>query len=245
MPPTKSGTRCWRASRPRSWWSGSPRRPRSARRSPRRASGCWRTCARPPAARPGGSTTSSSGCFRKARRKAPRAQRPIYAGGGTRLLAIAMDAAVLSGILLLIAAVVSALVNAFLSLDDENTALTLVFGALAWWIAAGIYLGLFWILAERTPGMTFFALRISSESGGRVRPATGHPPADRVRARSDPVRTRLSRDPHQRTPARLARPLRRHGRALRRPRDRQGHPGLHPASRAALPLTPPPERRYR
>ena len=40
----------------------------------------------------------------------------------------------------------------------------------AWLTAAGVYLGLFWILAERTPGMNFFALRISTESGGRVGP---------------------------------------------------------------------------
>ena len=237
MPPTRSGTRCWRASRPRSWSSGSPRRPRSARRSPRRGSGCWRTCARRRAAPPGGSTTSSSACFARRAGSAPRAQRPIYAGGGTRLLAIGFDAAILSGILLLISALLALLLNAVFSLDGDPNAATIAFGVTAWLTAAGVYLGLFWILAERTPGMTFFALRISTESGGRVGPAPGHPPAVRVRACPDPLRPRLPRHPHQRAPARLARPLRRHGRALRRPRDRQRHPGLHPASRAALPLT--------
>ncbi len=76
----------------------------------------------------------------------------------------------LTGIVLLIAAVVSALLNAFFSLDGDNRVVTIALGALAWWTAATIYLGLFWILAERTPGMTFFALRISTESGGRVGP---------------------------------------------------------------------------
>ena len=108
--------------------------------------------------------------FRKALRRAPRGHRPVYAGGGTRLLAIALDGLVLTGILLLIAAVVSALVNALFSVDGDNTAVTIAVGALAWWVAAGAYLGLFWVLAERTPGMTFFALRISTESGGRVGP---------------------------------------------------------------------------
>ena len=109
--------------------------------------------------------------FRKARRKAPRAQRPIYAGGGTRLLAIGFDAAVLSGILLLIAALCSALLNAFFSLDGDSTARRRSPSAPSpGGSRRGIYLGLFWILAERTPGMTFFALRISTESGGRVRP---------------------------------------------------------------------------
>jgi uncharacterized RDD family membrane protein YckC len=108
--------------------------------------------------------------FRKARRKAPRARRPIYAGGGTRLLAIGFDAAVLSGILLVISSLLALLLNAVFSLEGDNDAVTIAVGVAAWWVAAGIYLGLFWILAERTPGMTFFALRISTESGGRVAP---------------------------------------------------------------------------
>jgi uncharacterized RDD family membrane protein YckC len=106
---------------------------------------------------------------RKVLRRTPR-PRPVYAGGATRLLAIGFDALVLSGILLLIAAVLTALLNAVFSLDGNGDAATIAFGVAAWWLAAGIYLGLFWILAERTPGMTFFALRISTESGGRVMP---------------------------------------------------------------------------
>ena len=97
-------------------------------------------------------------------------ERPIYAGGGTRLLAIGFDAAVLSGILLLLTAVVSAVLNAVFSFDGDNTAVTIAAGAFAWWVAATLYLGLFWVLAERTPGMTFFALRISTERGARVGP---------------------------------------------------------------------------
>lgn len=107
---------------------------------------------------------------RKALRRAPRGGRPIYAGGGTRLLAIGFDALVLSGILLLLTAVVSAVLNAVFSFEGDSTAVTIAAGALAWWVAAGVYLGLFWILAERTPGMTFFALRISTERGARVGP---------------------------------------------------------------------------
>ena len=107
---------------------------------------------------------------RKALRRAPRAQRPIYAGGGTRLLAIGFDAAVLSGILLLLGAVLTALLNTLFSFEGESDVATIAFGVAAWWAAATIYLGLFWVLAERTPGMTFFALRISTEAGGRVMP---------------------------------------------------------------------------
>jgi uncharacterized RDD family membrane protein YckC len=107
---------------------------------------------------------------RKALRRAPRGARPIYAGGGVRLLAIGFDALVLSGILLLLTAVVSAVLSAVFSFEGNSTAATIAVGAFAWWVAAGIYLGLFWILAERTPGMTFFALRISTERGARVGP---------------------------------------------------------------------------
>ncbi|MBM3665890.1 MAG: RDD family protein [Actinobacteria bacterium] len=107
---------------------------------------------------------------RKALRRPARGQRPVFAGGATRLLAIGMDAAILSGILMLIAAVVSALLNAVFSLGGDNTTAAIAFGALAWWLSAGVYLGIFWILAERTPGMTFMALRISTIRGARVGP---------------------------------------------------------------------------
>lgn len=108
--------------------------------------------------------------LRRARRKQPRSARPVYAGGGTRLLAIGFDALVLSGILLLISTLVAALLSVLFSIEGGADAKTLAFGAVAWWASAGIYLGLFWVLAERTPGMTFFALRISTESGDRVGP---------------------------------------------------------------------------
>ena len=101
---------------------------------------------------------------------APRAQRPIYAGGATRLLAIGFDAAVLSGILLLISALLATVLNAFFSLDGERTARRSP-SALRLVDRGEDLPGLFWILAERTPGMTFFALRISTESGGHVSPA--------------------------------------------------------------------------
>jgi uncharacterized RDD family membrane protein YckC len=107
---------------------------------------------------------------RKALRRPARGHRPVYAGGGTRLLAIGVDALVLSGILLLISTLLAALLSIAFSLEGDSTAATIAFGAAAWWFGAGIYLGLFWVLAERTPGMTFFALRITTVSGGRVGP---------------------------------------------------------------------------
>ena len=103
-------------------------------------------------------------------RKPRRAGRPIYAGGATRLIAIAMDAALVSGILLLISTLLALLLNAVFSVEGDNQAITIAFGAAAWWLASVLYLGGFWILAERTPGMTFMGLRISTEGEARVGP---------------------------------------------------------------------------
>jgi uncharacterized RDD family membrane protein YckC len=103
-------------------------------------------------------------------RRRPRTERPIYAGGATRALALGLDAAILSGVLLLISTLLAVLADAVFSIQGNGTAVTIAFGAIAWWTAAAIYLGAFWTLAERTPGMTFFALRILTESGERVLP---------------------------------------------------------------------------
>ena len=108
--------------------------------------------------------------LRRLRRRPRRRARPIHAGGATRLLAILFDAAVLSGMLLLLGTLVAALLSMLFSVDAQGDSTTVAVGAFLWWVAAGFYLGLFWMLAERTPGMTFFALRISTEAGGRVMP---------------------------------------------------------------------------
>ena len=55
-------------------------------------------------------------------------------------------------------------------LEGDHEAVTIAVGAIAWWVASGFYLGAFWILAERTPGMTFMGLRVSTASGNRVGP---------------------------------------------------------------------------
>ncbi|MGZ5336244.1 MAG: RDD family protein [Solirubrobacterales bacterium] len=103
-------------------------------------------------------------------RKPQRRERPIYAGGATRLLALVLDLAILNGILLAISALLSALINNVFDVGDGAKAVTIAFGLLAWLIAGAIYLAVFWSFAERTPGMTFFGLRIFDEVDGRVPP---------------------------------------------------------------------------
>lgn len=100
----------------------------------------------------------------------PRTGRPIYAGGVTRLVALALDAAILNGILIALSAAIALIVNALSSGDQSAGAVTLAFGALAWGIASTLYLTIFWALAERTPGMTFLGLRILTERGEPLTP---------------------------------------------------------------------------
>jgi uncharacterized RDD family membrane protein YckC len=103
-------------------------------------------------------------------RRPRRTARPPYAGVATRGFALLFDALVLNGILLLISTLLALLINNVFSLEGDATAITIAFGAIAWWVAAGLYLAGFWILAERTPGMTFFGLRILGEDRTPVPP---------------------------------------------------------------------------
>ena len=107
--------------------------------------------------------------YRRLRRREARTQRPPTAGAATRLLAIGLDAAILNAILLLLSALVATVIDAVFG-SSGNQGVKIAFGAGAWLIASMFYLGLFWALAERTPGMTFFGLRIRDPDGGHVPP---------------------------------------------------------------------------
>ncbi|HEX2359744.1 MAG TPA: RDD family protein [Solirubrobacterales bacterium] len=103
------------------------------------------------------------------RRRRRTGGRPIYAGFVTRLLALALDAALLTAALGLTSAVLASLANALFA-GDGLSVQAIAVGAAAWWVAVAVYLMLFWTLVERTPGMTFMGLRILSEDGGHVPP---------------------------------------------------------------------------
>ena len=107
--------------------------------------------------------------YRKLRRRELRTQRPLVAGAATRLLAIGLDALILNAILLAISALVATLIDAVFG-SSGNSGVKIAFGAGAWLIASMVYLAAFWALAERTPGMTFFGLRIRDPDGGHVPP---------------------------------------------------------------------------
>jgi uncharacterized RDD family membrane protein YckC len=103
-------------------------------------------------------------------RRPKRERRPIFAGAFTRLLALALDAGLVYGSLLLITAAIAALVNAFSSGDQNAGTAVIALGFFAWSVIAIAYLVIFWSGAGRTPGMSFVAIRMLSEDGKPVRP---------------------------------------------------------------------------
>jgi uncharacterized RDD family membrane protein YckC len=107
---------------------------------------------------------------RKILRRQPRTQRPIYTGAVSRLVALAIDAGVVYGSLLLISAALALLVSTLSSGDEQAGTVVIALGAVVWVLIAGAYLILFWSGAGRTPGMAFLGLRMLSPDGREVSP---------------------------------------------------------------------------
>jgi uncharacterized RDD family membrane protein YckC len=99
-----------------------------------------------------------------------RTERPIYAGVATRALALALDAAVVYGGLLIVSAAIALLISAFSSGDQNAGNVVIAVGAFVWFLIAGTYLVLFWSGAGRTLGMSFVGLLVVSENGEGVAP---------------------------------------------------------------------------
>ncbi len=104
---------------------------------------------------------------RRILRRPVRDQRPIYAGTVTRLAALAIDAGVVYGGLLLISAAIALLASLF-SGDQSAEGIVIALGASIWLLIAGAYLIVFWSGAGRTPGMSFIGLRMLSANGDEV-----------------------------------------------------------------------------
>jgi uncharacterized RDD family membrane protein YckC len=111
--------------------------------------------------------TATERAARGVLRREQRPARPIYAGAVTRLLALAIDAGVVYGSLLLISAAVALLVSAISSADHAGS-VVIALGASVWALIALGYLAFFWSGAGRTPGMSFVGLRMLSDDGGTV-----------------------------------------------------------------------------
>ncbi len=107
---------------------------------------------------------------RRVLRRPRRERRPIFAGAFSRVLALAIDAGVVYGSLLLISAAIAALINVFAKGDQHAGTAVVAIGAAIWlWVAAA-YLLILWSGAGRTVGMSFVAIRMLSEEGEPVRP---------------------------------------------------------------------------
>jgi uncharacterized RDD family membrane protein YckC len=107
---------------------------------------------------------------RRVLRRVRRDRRPIFAGAFSRALALAVDAGIVYGSLLLISAAIAALINAFSTGDQHAGTVVIALGFSAWSLIAITYLVVFWSGAGRTPGMSFVAIRMLSEDGEPVRP---------------------------------------------------------------------------
>ena len=107
---------------------------------------------------------------RRVLRRARRERRPIFAGAFSRLLALAIDAGVVYGSLLVITAAIAALINAFAKGDQHAGTVVVAVGATVWALVAAAYLLILWSGAGRTVGMSFVAIRMLSEDGEPVRP---------------------------------------------------------------------------
>lgn len=105
---------------------------------------------------------------RKILRRPVRGERPIYAGAVSRLVALAIDAGVVYGGLLVISAAIALLVSSLSSGDESASGIVIALGALVWAVIAGAYLVLFWSGAGRTPGMNFLGLQMLSPNGEEV-----------------------------------------------------------------------------
>lgn len=102
-------------------------------------------------------------------RRPARTERPLYAGVLSRALALAIDAGVVYGGLLLVSAAVALLVSTLSSGDNEAGRVVIALGAAAWALIGSIYLVVFWTGAGRTPGMSFVGIRMLSSDASEVR----------------------------------------------------------------------------
>jgi uncharacterized RDD family membrane protein YckC len=103
-------------------------------------------------------------------RRPQRRDETDHAGGVTRLLAAAIDAAILNGLFLLGTALVTFIASSLFTNADSASAPVVVLGAGIWIAAGALYLFTFWALAAQTPGMRVLGLRIAGEGSDGLGP---------------------------------------------------------------------------
>jgi uncharacterized RDD family membrane protein YckC len=93
-------------------------------------------------------------------RRERRAVPTDRAGAVTRVLAFALDGAILNGLFLALSAVVTYLANNVFGHHGSVSGQAIVAGIGLWLVAGSVYLTLFWGLTGQTPGMRFFGIRL-------------------------------------------------------------------------------------
>ncbi len=101
-------------------------------------------------------------------RRRPRERRAEQAGFITRVVALGIDAALLSAGFFLATTIVAFVGQALFGSQDQASTQALVVGTALWFWLGGLYLLLFWALAGQTPGMRFLGIRLEArgEPGG-------------------------------------------------------------------------------
>ena len=95
----------------------------------------------------------------RVRRRPQRAAPTELAGPSSRLLAVAIDIALLNGIAFIASSLGANFLQGVVGAAD---AVLLVLGISAWTLAGISYLLVFWVLAGQTPGMRFLGLQLRS-----------------------------------------------------------------------------------
>jgi uncharacterized RDD family membrane protein YckC len=90
------------------------------------------------------------------------------AGLVTRVLALALDAAILNAGFFAASALVALVVSVFTPDPSGVSTPALVAGTGIWFMAGAAYLLTFWSLAGQTPGMRFFGIRIEADGSQRL-----------------------------------------------------------------------------
>jgi uncharacterized RDD family membrane protein YckC len=97
--------------------------------------------------------------FRLLRRQ-PRERRAEQAGFVTRVVALGIDAALLSAGFFLVSTIVAFVGQALFGSADQASTRALVIGTALWFVLGGLYLQTFWALAGQTAGMRFIGIGI-------------------------------------------------------------------------------------
>ena len=100
------------------------------------------------------------------RRRPQRTTETELAGPSSRLLAVAVDIALLNGIAFIASSLGANFLEGVVGTAD---AVLLILGISAWTLAGITYLLVFWVLAGQTPGMRFLGIQLRAGDSERLR----------------------------------------------------------------------------